>query len=159
MKLVSKKRKYNKGFSLVELIVVVLIIAIIAVALAPQVMKWVGTARENTDKSNIESIKSSIQIALADFESQGGTLKELGDVTITIGTKETKTKVEVTTGEGVIEGSDVNARTKLLNIIDEILAGSYPTPHDSSNNFVVRIKVKENSSKTIILEEINVNII
>ncbi|MCI5848904.1 MAG: type II secretion system GspH family protein, partial [Lachnoclostridium sp.] len=38
----KRTKKNNKGFSLVELIVVVLIMAIIAVALAPQVMKWVN---------------------------------------------------------------------------------------------------------------------
>ena len=39
------KKRNNKGFSLVELIVVILIMAVLAVALAPQVMKWVGNAR------------------------------------------------------------------------------------------------------------------
>ena len=34
-----EKKRNNKGFSLVELIVVILIMAVIAVALAPQVMK------------------------------------------------------------------------------------------------------------------------
>ena len=52
----KKMRKNNKGFSLVELIVVVLIMAIIAVALAPQVMKWVGKSKESTDVSNYNSI-------------------------------------------------------------------------------------------------------
>ncbi len=65
------KKKNNKGFSLVELIVVVLIMGIIAVALAPQVMKWVGTARENSDKNTAKDIKSAIQIAVADCQSQG----------------------------------------------------------------------------------------
>lgn len=64
-------KKNNKGFSLVELIVVVLIMGIIAVALAPQVMKWVGTARDNSDKNTGKDIKSAIQVAVADAQNRG----------------------------------------------------------------------------------------
>lgn len=62
----KKMRKNNKGFSLVELIVVVLIMAIIAVALAPQVMKWVGTSKESTDISNYDALIENIQIAMTE---------------------------------------------------------------------------------------------
>ena len=50
------KKMNNKGFSLVELIVVVLIMAIIAVALAPQVMKWVENSRKSTDIENYNAL-------------------------------------------------------------------------------------------------------
>jgi type IV pilus assembly protein PilA len=60
------KKMNNKGFSLVELIVVVLIMAIIAVALAPQVMKWVENSRVSTDATNYESMVENLQLALAD---------------------------------------------------------------------------------------------
>ena len=66
-------KKNNKGFSLVELIVVVLIMGIIAVALAPQVMKWVGTARTNSDSNTKKDIKSAIQVAVADAQNKGYT--------------------------------------------------------------------------------------
>lgn len=68
-KLLNKKN--NKGFSLVELIVVVLIMGIIAVALAPQVMKWVETARDNSDENTAKDIKSAVQIAIAESRSKG----------------------------------------------------------------------------------------
>ncbi len=64
------EKKNNKGFSLVELIVVILIMAVLAVALAPQVMKWVGNARIANDKQTVESIMSGVQLALA---QEGGT--------------------------------------------------------------------------------------
>lgn len=74
MKKLLAKKKNNKGFSLVELIVVILIMAIIAVALAPQVMKWVGRSSENTDKNNEATIKSAVQVAVAEYISEGNTL-------------------------------------------------------------------------------------
>lgn len=60
-------KKNNKGFSLVELIVVILIMAIIAVALAPQVMKWVDESRVSADNSNRATIKGAVDAAVADF--------------------------------------------------------------------------------------------
>lgn len=62
----KRTKKNNKGFSLVELIVVVLIMAIIAVALAPQVMKWVNESRKSADASTYDSVVAACQDALAD---------------------------------------------------------------------------------------------
>ena len=67
-------KKNNKGFSLVELIVVILIMAIIAVALAPQVMKWVGRSSESTDENNTATIKSAVSTAVADYQAEKGTV-------------------------------------------------------------------------------------
>lgn len=80
------KKKNNKGFSLVELIVVVLILGIIAVALAPQVMKWVGKARTNSDENTAKDIKSSVQIALADWQQAHNVPSATATFTIKKGT-------------------------------------------------------------------------
>lgn len=137
MKLVSKKKKNNKGFSLVELIVVVLIIAIIAVALAPQVMKWVGTAKDNVDKNNMASIKSSIQIALVEFESAGNTLK--------------KTTIEINkTGVVVTEPStDSVYCTKLKEKIEGVFGGSYPSPETKDSKFQVVIDTEKSNNISV----------
>lgn len=58
--------KNNKGFSLVEIIVVVLIMAIIAVALAPQVMRWVENSRIASDLETRNDIEKMCQYALTD---------------------------------------------------------------------------------------------
>ncbi|MCR5205852.1 MAG: type II secretion system GspH family protein [Lachnospiraceae bacterium] len=57
------KKMNNKGFSLVELIVVVLIMAIIAVALAPQVMKWVENSRKSNDIENYNALVEAANVA------------------------------------------------------------------------------------------------
>ena len=61
-------KKDNKGFSLVELIVVVLIMAIVAVALAPQVMKWVENSRKATDVTNYGHVAEALEVAYAKEE-------------------------------------------------------------------------------------------
>lgn len=67
----KKEMKNNKGFSLVELIVVVLIMAIIAVSLAPQVMKWVDQSRQSVDVQTKDSIVSAFTIASVDATVNG----------------------------------------------------------------------------------------
>ncbi len=44
-------KKDNKGFSLAELIVVVLILGILAVAITPQIMNWINKSKEGKDQS------------------------------------------------------------------------------------------------------------
>jgi len=84
------KKMNNKGFSLVELIVVVLIMAIIAVALAPQVMKWVENSRISTDATNYESMIENLQLAIADKEAYKKISADSGSVTVEISTSATK---------------------------------------------------------------------
>ena len=59
-------RKQNKGFSLIELIIVVAIIATLTALLAPQYLKYVERAREARDMANIMSVYEAFQIAVID---------------------------------------------------------------------------------------------
>ena len=77
-------KKNNKGFSLVELIVVVLIMAIIAVALAPQVMKWVDNSRISTDISNYDEMVANLQVAITDKDAYAVAIKESPKVVVKI---------------------------------------------------------------------------
>lgn len=65
-----KERKMNnKGFSLVELIIVIAIMAILIVVLAPQYLKYVERSRNSTDLQNATTIKTAIETYAADPDS------------------------------------------------------------------------------------------
>lgn len=111
-------KKNNKGFSLVELIVVVLILGILAVAVSPQVMKWVGKSRVSSDKDNANALKSSVQTALADWQGQGGKIDDTNNFVMYIDTKGNKTTA-TNWSQGI-------ATDTLADVIDEVTAAAYP---------------------------------
>ncbi len=80
--------KNNKGFSLVELIVVIAIMAVLVGVLAPQFIKYVESSRRSTDVSNAETIRSAV---LADIAE--------GSITGTGSGKECTSSVPSTLGE------------------------------------------------------------
>lgn len=60
------KKTNNKGFSLVELIVVVAIMAVLMVVVAPQMLRYVERTRIQRDNSAIAEIANAAKIAMAD---------------------------------------------------------------------------------------------
>ncbi len=99
-KLLNKKKKNNKGFTLVELIVVVAILAILVGLLAPQYTKYVERSRKAADASNLDSMVSAVKVATADqtYSDIIPTTEESVDVVITMtadGTKVTYSGTEI----------------------------------------------------------------
>lgn len=65
------KKMDNKGFSLVELIIVIAIMAILVGVLAPQFMKYVEQSRRSSDISSAEEIRQAVIASIADGEISG----------------------------------------------------------------------------------------
>lgn len=58
-------KENNKGFSLVELIIVMAILAILVGAIAPQVISYVEGSRESKDLEIVDTVFTGVQTAIA----------------------------------------------------------------------------------------------
>ena len=82
----DRKKKDNKGFTLVELVIVVAILAILVGILAPQYTKYVEKSRKAADASNLENLVTAFKTAASDGNDQ----VPVGKYTFTISTTGTK---------------------------------------------------------------------
>ena len=64
------KRKDNNGFSLVELMIVIAIMAILVAIIAPNLTKYLGKSKKNTDKKNADEIAAQLHNCITDYEAE-----------------------------------------------------------------------------------------
>lgn len=146
LKWFNNKKKDNKGFSLVELIIVVAILAILVGLLAPQYIKYVEKSRKSADANNINEIVNALQVYAADPENE----LPADTYTITIAV-DSKTKVTVTS-----ETAD-NAAIAIAGI--KSTAADFESIHLKSSKWgvngakvdtlSVKVKVEGNGSTTV----------
>lgn len=96
------KKTNNKGFSLVELIIVIAIMAILAGAIAPALIKYIDKSRRSNDVSSCKTIKTAIETALGN-ESLYEYLTTGGDFAY----------IYITPGGGLAASAEDNAATNI----------------------------------------------
>ncbi|KNZ70684.1 type II secretion system protein G [Thermincola ferriacetica] len=74
---IRKVIKNDRGFTLIELMVVIVIIGIIAAIAVPRFVNAISDARAETDKANIKMLQSAVERVYAKTGSYPNTLNDL----------------------------------------------------------------------------------
>lgn len=135
------KKTNNKGFSLVELIVVVAIMAVLMVVLAPQYLRYVEKTRLQKDNSAIAEIANAMKIAMAD-ETINSKIDNGTKVTITCAAGDNAT---ITFGADSVKKADgTTAATELATELQAVIGNTYTTSSNtykaSGTNIVLEIQ-------------------
>lgn len=79
-----KKTTDNKGFSLIELIIVIAIMAVLVAIIAPNLTKYLSSSKKNADKKNSDEIVATLKTCITDYEMDNGDLIATAGDTLTV---------------------------------------------------------------------------
>lgn len=115
MKKYNNSRR-NGGFSLVELIIVIAIMAALVAVLAPQYIKYIEKSRISADQTAMDELYKAVQVALSDETSSW----KAGDIALS---------VDATTGAVTATWTAVDGTgtTKLSDNVKKSLGDKMPT--------------------------------
>lgn len=122
-KLKNIERKNNKGFTLVELIIVIAIIAVLAAVLAPQYVKYIERSRQGVDANTLSEIKHNVEV-------QAGLIENPKASTVTISTA------------GAISGTeDFAADSTNLKAVTDVIGTTveFKSKAAGGNSYVIEI--------------------
>ena len=123
-------KKDNKGFSLVELIIVIAIMAVLVGVLAPQFIKYVEQSRRSRDITTAQEIREAVLADIADNQISGsGTLNPVASTPTTLN--------ETPLGSGSIaKGSSFTASYDAVNGVCYVTHGGYTlTTEDGASDY------------------------
>lgn len=81
--LAKRVKKNNKGFTLVELIIVIAIIAILIAVLAPNYVRYVDRSRWSSDRNDCESLLGEVRNAIVVAQNENDNVNaNQGEITV-----------------------------------------------------------------------------
>ncbi len=128
----KNKKLNNKGFSLVELIIVIAIMVILVAVIAPQYLKFVNNSRVSTDVQTAADMVTAIDVSIADGATpfSGGSF----DVTkVTNLSAMPLSKLTKDSDSWTVTGDDQKGVSKITLTVGGTAYECYPDAENSTN--------------------------
>ena len=122
------KKMNNKGFSLIELIIVIAIMAILVAIIAPNLTKYLGSSKKETDKKNLDEVEAQVKNCISDASIQ--------DISVNYGTYK-------------YDGTDCklgSAANSVGDLVAVALDGASSVSKENSKNKVIQIVIDSNGT-------------
>lgn len=147
------KKMNNKGFSLVELIIVIAIMAVLVGVLAPQFLKYVESSRVQKDESAAGEVENAVKIACS-VEDVYKSLPATGSATVSVktGTATTSLSAKGITPAGfsTVTGATTTMEDELDAVIsDAIDFSSKAHTATTADEYLITITVGSNGTVTV----------
>ncbi|MBQ4283273.1 MAG: prepilin-type N-terminal cleavage/methylation domain-containing protein [Lachnospira sp.] len=143
----NQKRLGNEGFSLVELIVVIAIMAVLMGVLAPTLIGNIEKSRESTDLQNLDTIRGGVVTALANeaaYKEVMASATATAPVVLDLGAA----------GSAKVDGMKDTANKAYTNFeaeLESIVSGSIAMKSSASGNNHVYVVIQQNGSVTALI--------
>lgn len=134
------KKMNNKGFSLIELIIVIAIMAVLVAIIAPNLTKYLGRSKTETDKKNLDEIKKQVKNVISEAAIDGVTVVPSG----------TSAQYVITANGSTVtvSGDDSTFAAMLQNVFDgDTVTKSKVTP--SKTSIVATVTGSESDGFTV----------
>ena len=142
----KKFSKSNKGFTLVELIIVIAIIAILTVVAAPQYLKYVDKARLGKDQNEAASLQTVVEAHLVDVNSNDDAKDDITAATITFDA-DGVTVTSVTGGEQASAKLTAAINDNGMNSIKVTNKGTYDDGYSTYTITIASSKLDTDNTK------------
>ena len=142
-KLLNKK-KNNKGFTLVELVIVIAILAILVGLLAPQYTKYVEKSKKSADVNNMDELIKAVEVYVID----NATKIKAGTYEITI------TDANTTIAPAANSAAGASTTANLKDVFNEFAGNDWAntklkSKNWTSNTIKATIVIDANGSVTV----------
>lgn len=127
----------NKGFSLIELIIVIAIMAVLIALIAPNLTKYLGSSKTTADKKNLDEIKKQVESCIADAATK--------DITIKAGTLQ----IEGTGSAKVTVSSDCDGGSTdtFSALVADVLGKANTTSKVDASKKVINVTISVNGGE------------
>lgn len=142
----NKKQKSltNKGFSLVELIIVIAIMAVLVGVLAPQYIKYVDKSRVSADKQMVEQFVTAMNVIAADEQNTLAT------------TGKTYTVTSAANSDAITISDDLKAEfTSTNNSVDTAKTYTFKSASYKANAITIKLEYASNMWKVTVTGQPN----